>query len=142
MKNYCKVLYTENKILMDRTFYKKATIVGSPEYNRFQICKEQNPGCVIEVRTIKKNPNKQKYNGLTYFYMERYIELHENAEANRKEYDELQLIAQCHSKQKRYPAIKRWFLNTYPEVKEFGNFEVESLMGEWAPMVESETKVA
>ena len=131
MKNYCKVLYTENKIVMDRTFYKKASILGSPEYNRFQLCKAQNPNCKIEVKTIKKNPEKQKYCGLTYYYMETYISLHENAEEHRKEYDELRLIAQCHSKGKRYPTIKKWFLDTYSEVKEFGSFEVEALLSEW-----------
>ena len=127
MTNYCRVLYTENRILMDRTFYKKASILGSPEYWKFQKCKEQNPDFTIEVKRIKKNPDKQKYSGLTYFYMEHYISLHDNAEENRKQYDELRLIAQCHSKGKRYPAIKKWFLETYPEVRDFGTFDIEPL---------------
>ena len=118
---------------MDRTFYKKASILGSPEYYRFQNCRAQNPEYEILVKHIKKNPNKQKYDGLTYLYMETYISLHENAEEYRKEYDELRLIAQCHSKGKRYPTIKKWFLDTYPEVKEFGSFDVECLIGDWNP---------
>jgi len=30
------------------------------------------------------------------------------------------LISQCHSQSKRYPVIKKWFLEKYPEVKKFG----------------------
>ena len=30
------------------------------------------------------------------------------------------LISKCHSNAKRYPVIKNWFLEKYPEVKEFG----------------------
>ena len=36
------------------------------------------------------------------------------------DFEELILISQCHAKGKRYPAIKNWFLNTYPAIKEFG----------------------
>ena len=35
-----------------------------------------------------------------------------------KTYKELRLIAECHSV--RYPAIKKWFLETYPDVSKFG----------------------
>lgn len=28
------------------------------------------------------------------------------------------LISKCHSNTQRYPAIRKWFLATYPEVKE------------------------
>lgn len=50
--------------------------------------------------------------------MEQYIDTHENAEENRKVYKELRLAARCHSI--RYPTIKKWFLDTYPELKDFG----------------------
>ena len=32
------------------------------------------------------------------------------------EYDEMRIIADCHSKAYRYPVIKRWFLEKYPEI--------------------------
>ena len=43
--------------------------------------------------------------------------------ANLNKYEELRLIAQCHSKARRYPAIKSWFLETYPEIVKFGSKE-------------------
>ena len=52
-----------------------------------------------------------------------YIQTHEEGEARAKilaEFDELLLISKCHSKGKRYPTIKKWFLEMCPEVKTFG----------------------
>ena len=40
--------------------------------------------------------------------------------ANLREFNEMRLIAECHSKAFRYPVIKAWFLDKYPEVKNFG----------------------
>ena len=39
---------------------------------------------------------------------------------NRRIYDEMKLISECHSKSFRYPVIKRWFLERLPERKTFG----------------------
>lgn len=50
--------------------------------------------------------------------MEKYIATHANAAAKHAAYDEKRQLAQCHSV--RYPHIKQWFLETYPEVARFG----------------------
>ena len=50
--------------------------------------------------------------------MENYIMTHTNAEKRMAEYKELKLISECHSS--RYPQIKNWFLDKYPEVKQYG----------------------
>ena len=66
--------------------------------------------------------------GLTYEYMEHYILTHESKETVLEvldEYNELRLIAECHSKYRRYPVIKRWFLAKYPEIVEFGLLKVQ-----------------
>ena len=36
------------------------------------------------------------------------------------EFVELVLISKCHAKAKRYPTIKKWFLEKYPEIVQFG----------------------
>lgn len=118
MKNYAKIDHTNRKIVMDRTFAKNAEIVGSPEYNQLQACRKDYPTYTVEQRHIKRNTLKECYRGLTYNYMEEYIGAHADAAANRKKYDELRILAECHSI--RYPTIKQWFLSTYPEVAQFG----------------------
>ena len=70
-------------------------------------------------RRIRKCENKECYRGLTYRYMEDYISSH-GTEADMLAYKEKRLISECHSKAFRYPAIKKWFLQTYPEIALFG----------------------
>lgn len=118
MKNYVKIDCAKRQIVMDRTFARNARIVGSEEYNKLQMARRDYEGFTVITRTINRNSNKECYHGLTYAYMERYILLHGRAEERKKEFDELRLISQCHSK--RYPIIKQWFLDTYPEIVKFG----------------------
>lgn len=123
MKNILKIDHKNRTLVMDRTFAKLAENTRSDEYAHLQQVRRDYPDYKVATRQIKKNPKKETYAGLTYEYMKRYIITHEPAE-NRKnalaEFDELVLISQCHAKSKRYPVIKRWFLDKYPEIKEFG----------------------
>ena len=108
---------------MDRTFYKNSLNTMSDEYAHLQKVRKNYPKYSVVRREIKKNENKKTYKGLTYEYMEDYIMTHSSAEmvkANLKEFYEKRLIAECHGKAFRYPAIKRWFLEKYPEIVEHG----------------------
>ena len=136
MKNWVKIDYTNRQIIMDRTFAKNAKIVGSEEYNRLQMARRDYAGFNVTTRTIRRNDKKERYDGLTYAYMEDYISTHEppeKREAVLEELAEMRLISQCHSKAHRYPTIKKWFLNKYPEIVKFGMPELDS-----SPAVEEE----
>ena len=110
-------------IELTKTFSKNAAKYGSPAYIELQNARKDYPTYTVEQRHIKRNTEKECYRGLTYTYMEEYIEMHADAAAHRKEYDELRLLAKCHSV--RYPTIKAWFLTTYPEVAQFGMISKE-----------------
>lgn len=123
MRNTLKIDYTTGTITMDRTFAKLAKNTFSPEYLHLQQVKKDNPTFRVVQKTIKKNSNKETYKGLTYEYMINYIITHEPVETRKTvldEFAELKLISECHSKSKRYPVIKNWFLDKYPAIKEFG----------------------
>ena len=114
------------KIYVTAAFRKACANIESDEYTLLQIIKSENPTFKVEERSIKKNPNKESYRGLTYEYMERYILLHDGENSDvMDEYKELRLIAECHSIS--FPKIRDWFLETYPDVK---NFTVEHLSEE------------
>ena len=49
----------------------------------------------------------------------------EESEANLAELEEKILIASCHGKAFRYPVVKSWFLEQYPEIAKFGLKEDE-----------------
>ena len=125
-KNSLRISHTEGLIIMDRTFAKNSENTMSSEYAHLQQVRQDYPTYTVIRRQIRTNPKKESYKGLTYAYMEDYIMTHGSAEDIRKnlaEYEELLLLSECHSRSRRYPAIKRWFLEMYPEVVTYGSVE-------------------
>ena len=123
MKNTLKLDHAKRTIVMDRTFAKFAANTMSTEYAHFQAVRQDYPEYQVVLRHIKRSKTKECYRGLNYEYMEDYIKTHGSKEeivTNLAEYKELKLISKCHSTSRRYPTIKKWFLEKYPEVKEFG----------------------
>lgn len=127
MKNVLKIDFAKNRIVMDRMFAKNSADTRSEEYAHLQRVRADYPTFTVTTRSCKKNPEKESYKGLTYAYMEDYIIRNEGKDTVLevlKEFEDLLFIAECHSKSRRYPAIKRWFLARYPEVAEFGLLKV------------------
>ena len=123
MTNRLLVDSENRRLIMDKTFARNAQIVGSVEYDMLQRARSDYATYSVVTRQIKRNPNKESYRGLTYQYMVDYIMTHEDCETAKAvldEFEEMQLISQCHSKAFRYPTIKKWFLERYPEVRNFG----------------------
>ena len=140
MKNYMKLDHENRKIVMDRTFASKADLVGSEEYNLLQQCRRDYPTYLVTRKTIKKKATQEHYRGLTYDYMREYIIKYdtENKEANLALLDEMIDISKCHSTFKRYPVIKQWFLDTYPDVKKFGIPEEDNEVAETNNVIEAD----
>ena len=123
MKNSLKVNFLTGEIVMDRTFARLCANTNSIEYTHLQEVRRDYPEYKVVTRTIKRNPNKETYKGLTYEYMQDYILRHESEDTALeviREFNELRTISKCHKRGMRYPTIKRWFLNKYPEIAEFG----------------------
>lgn len=139
MKNTLTIRHETREIVMDRTFAKFSKNTRSEEYAHLQQVRRDYPTYTVITRTIKRNSNKKTYNGLTYEWMEDYILTHGTAEESERilnEFNEMRLIAECHSKAFRYPVIKKWFLEMYPEVARFG------VAGKPKTIVEGEEKAA
>ena len=108
-------------IEMSKKFAAAAANPFSDEYAQLQSVRRDYPKFKIVI--VSQKTAKPDFKGLTYEYMEDYIMTHGSAEtvrANLKEFYEKRLIAECHGKAFRYPAIKRWFLEKYPEITEHG----------------------
>ena len=123
MTNTLRIDHKSRAIVMDKLFAKNSSNVRFKEYNLLQRARHDYPTYEVVVRHIKRNPNKETYRGLTYDYMESYILSHESPDTIDQvlnEYKELHLISKCHCKARRYPTIKKWFLQKYPAIVEFG----------------------
>lgn len=122
MKNTLRINFTNNTIIMDRTFAKNCENTNSEEYAHLQAVRKDYPSFAVVLREIKKNSNKATYKGLNYEFMEFYILNHgseEEIEKNLRDYRELRLIAKCHQNGHGYASIKSWFLKVFPEIEEF-----------------------
>lgn len=58
--------------------------------------------------------------------------------ANLRKFAELREIAECQGKCYRYPVIKSWFLDQYPEIVRFGIEEDASIAAPVAALSEKE----
>ena len=128
MTNTLTINHANRTIIMDRTFAKFAANTMTEEYAHLQTVRRDYPNYQVVQRHIRTNSNKKTYKGLTYEYMEDYIMTHgpnETRLANYKEFNEMRVISECHGKAFRYPVIKNWFMEKYPEIANYGLIEVE-----------------
>lgn len=120
MKRNLILDHKHNRILMSRDFARRYINTEGEEFKHFQTVRMAYPTYTVEVGVIKKNENKESYKGLTYLYMERYIFAHGTKE-DMEEYRNMQFLSECH--RVKYPAIKKWFLEKYPDVVRYGASE-------------------
>lgn len=122
-KSTLKVKYAEGIIEMNTTFAKMMQNPLSDEYALLQKTRMDFPTFAVRTRQIKSNPKKDTYKGLTYEWMRNHIATHEAENVLKQklaEFDEMVYISKCHGKSLRYPTIKKWFLDQYPDVAKFG----------------------
>ena len=114
--------YEHSEISISSAFKKKAFTPGSAEYKKLNAVRADYPSFSIVVREFKTNTEQDRYKGLTYDYMRWHIETNdkEHSAVNLSALDKMIGNSKCHSLNKSYPSIKKWFLETYPEIAEFG----------------------
>ncbi len=122
MKNAIVINNKKNAIEITKTFEKAASRFGSEEYNLLRQARNENPR--FKVVVIKRKTASVSFKGLTYEYMEKYINAHDDAEGTvMAEYEDLRATSEeaeaaC-AESLYYGEIKAWFLNKYPEIKKF-----------------------
>lgn len=120
MKNI-SVNLIASTLTVSKSFYKKASVCGSTEYYELRQAMIENPNFSI----VFKHIEKKTYNGLTFTVMETYIKSQSNSEKQLKVFEAVKKIAEM--KGSKYPLTKKWFLNTYPDFKENGVNENETI---------------
>ena len=95
MKNYT-INYTDNgiTITITKSFAKEAGIYNSEAYNILKGLRADFPGCKVELKKIKRNPEKKTYGKLTYERMKEYILFVEGKDtATLKEFETVKTLA-------------------------------------------------
>ena len=128
-KNPARIDYENKQIILYKWFAEKAKNPRNKEYKMLVEYVKNFPNFNVVIREdIEINSKQEHYNGLSYEYMKWYIEKYEPKETKEEVLSELKYkidISKCHSKGRRYPAIKKWFLEKYEAVKTFGMTKAE-----------------
>ena len=119
-----KFNHADEKIIINRIFSIKANTFGTEEYAKLNQARKDYPNYDVAVREpIKKNPSKEAFKGLDYTFMERYMKIQKVSERVWDKYRHTRLMTECHSR--RFPIVKQWFLDTFPEVRDWGRVKKE-----------------
>ena len=116
--------HSKTTIIINRIFSIKATKYGTEEYAKLNQARADYPNYKIAIReAIKKNPSKEAFKGLDYTFMERYMTIKKVSLEVWNKYRHTRLMTECHSR--RFPIVKQWFLDTFPEVRDWGKVQEE-----------------
>ena len=111
--------HENKKIRLPKAFAKASGKYGSEEYKLLMEMKKDVPNYDVIVEESKRKQPRDNYKGLTYDYMERYIETKENSKELMKKFNELRGISteyEAIMKKASYLQVKKWFLTTFPEI--------------------------
>ena len=114
VKNPIKIDRENRKIIVNKDFLRRADYFGTAESVQIEEVRNAYPQYEVVPRTISRCEHKESYAGLTYEYMEEYIEKFHPELA--EEYKNLLFKAKGHSI--RYANIKKWFLEKCKDVDE------------------------
>ena len=114
-KNNIVVLENRNG-LVTKAFAKQARIFGTPEYKLWREFLKDNEDAEMEIRTVKKNTQSEKYcKNLTYKNMEEHIETF-NDENLMDEFKKELVRSKVQVNPYKY--MVNWFKATFPNYKE------------------------
>ena len=119
--NTMKINEKKFTIEVTKSFAQKASRVGSPEYYELLEVRHNFPKFKVVVNQTK---SKDSFKGLTYEYMKMYIQTHDDENgSNMAVFMELRGKSEeaddAQADSMSYGEIKMWFLDTYPEIKNF-----------------------
>ena len=122
MKNF-KINYVKEVIELTKTFAKEASKYNSEAYKLLTEVKKDFPTYLVAVKTATQPKNKSKKDnlkGLTCDFMKAYIEKNTDDESMMEAFNALRYGNPDKLQQPAaYGTIRKWFLDEFPEVKEF-----------------------
>lgn len=124
--------FHSNSIEMTKKFAKAASRFGSDEYKQLQEARKDYP--TFKIVTVSRNTTgkRETYKGLTYEYMEMYIQKHDDEEKSimaeylmlrgKTEEAKEALAESC-----TYLEMRAWFLAKFPAIANFHETRIKLL---------------
>lgn len=114
----------KNAIELSKKEAAAAAKFGTPEYKALQEARRDYPGFKVVTITRKSTAKKESCKGLTYAYMETYIQKHDDEKQSiMAEYKMLRGLTEeaeeALAESFTYQEMKEWFLKKFPAIKKF-----------------------
>ena len=114
----------KNAIEMTKKFAAAARKFGTKQYRDLQEARRDYPNFKVVTVTRKATSCQDTYKGLTYKFMEDYIQKHDDAEQSiMAEFEMLRGTSaeaqEALADSASYKEIKEWFLKKFPAIAEF-----------------------
>lgn len=119
-----KINNRTNSIEMTAKFAKSAAKFGTEEYNNLQIARKDYPNYRVVIVSRKPAAKRDTYKGLTYDYMEMYIQKHDDEKQSiMAEYKMLRGLSdeakEVLAESCTYLEMREWFLAKFPAIANF-----------------------
>ena len=122
----------KNAIELSKKEAKAAAKFGTPEYKQLQEARRDYPTFSVVTVTRKTTTKKNTFKGLTYEYMEMYIQKHDDDDQSiMAEYLMLRGMTdeaeEALAESFTYLEMKDWFLAKFPEIKQYKEQHAEKV---------------
>ena len=126
--------HSAEAIQMTKKFAKAASRFGSDEYKDLQVARKDYPNFKVVVVSKCTTGKRDTYKGLTYEYMEKYIQKHDNEKKSiMAEYEMLRGLSdeaqEALADSCSYLEMRKWFLAKFPEIANFHETRTKLLAG-------------
>ena len=111
--NSYKINHETKTITITKSFAIACSIINSKEYREFTSFKKDYPDYEVVRRTAKVRAKKQTHSGLTFNFMEKYLNTLENSAAAVKELEAVK--AYYKGSPAYYAKVKNWFLTNHSD---------------------------
>ena len=121
MKNGYNFNALKNTLTISASFAKKASKVGSLEYNIILKLRKDFPDM-----TIQQEAKKEGKKGLTFGQMEDFIALHRNAEELKSLFEKVKKLSRVQPMPYKY--VKTWFEDRFPYYSDQPTFDADGFV--------------
>ena len=110
--------FITNKIVVTKGFYENAKVPATEENEKLRAVMSEYPNMKVSVREFSRKSTPNKFKGLTYRYMRKFISVMDNENLDVFERVILHFEGLYMENGEVYAAVRDWFLENYPAHKE------------------------